>query len=140
IVAVNACLASSGSSCAQFNVVSVSPVTAQLQPIAGIAQILPENQAFAPVTVEVTDPAGNPLAGASVTFYETLDSWTQPCASGAQCPPAPLLQQQAVQAISASDGMVVLDPIASLGRAVRLYVTAVTGSSALLNFVLEQYP
>ncbi|MGB7191425.1 MAG: IPT/TIG domain-containing protein [Acidobacteriaceae bacterium] len=139
IVAVNACLAS-GSGCARFNVVSISPLIARLQPIAGIAQILPENQPFAPVILEVTDPAGNPLAGANVIFYETLDAWTQPCSSGVQCPPAPLLQQETVQAASGSDGTVVLDPVVSPGRAVRLYITAVTGNSALLNFVLEQHP
>ena len=39
---------------------------------------------------------------------------------------------------SVSDGTVTLNPIASPGQAVRLYVTAVTGSSALLNFELQQ--
>lgn len=139
IVAVNACLAT-GSDCAQFNVVSVSPVTARLQPIAGIAQNVSTAAPFAPVILEVTDPAGDPLAGAVVTFYETLDAWTQPCSAEALCPPAPLIQQATVQATSAQDGTVVLNPISGSGRAVRLFVTAVTGSSGLLNFKLEQHP
>lgn len=139
MVPVNACLAS-GSGCAQFNVVSVAPATAQLQPIAGISQNLAAGGAFQPVTLEVTDPAGHPLAGAIVTFYETLDGWTPLCSTQALCPPAPLLQQAAVQATSGADGMAVLNPIGSSGRAVRLYITAVTGASALLNFELEQYP
>ena len=139
IVPVNACL-TTGSGCAQFNVVSVSPATAQLQPIAGISQIEAAGDPFSPVVLEVTDSAGHPLAGAIVTFYETLDGWTQPCSAGAICPPAPLLQQEAVQATSGSDGMVVLNPIGSSGRAVRLYITAVAGTSALLNFELEQHP
>jgi hypothetical protein len=136
-VPVNACLAS-GSGCAQFNVVSVSPATAQLAPIAGVAQNIPDGQAFTPVTLEVTDPAGDPMAGAVVTFYETLDAWTPPCSAQITCPPAPLIEQQSVQATSASDGTVTLDPIASPGQPVRLYVTAVAGSSALLNFELQQ--
>jgi len=45
-----------------------------------------------------------------------------------------------VQAVSAQDGTVVLNPISGSGQAVRLYVTAVTGSSGLLNFKLEQHP
>ena len=139
-VAVNACLAT-GSGCARFNVVSVSPATAQLQAIAGVSQNLAEDdQAFSPVTLEVTDPAGHPLAGAIVTFYETLDGWTPLCSAQALCPPAPLLQQETVQVTSGSDGMVVLNPIGSSGGAVRLYITAVAGTSALLNFELEQYP
>lgn len=138
VVPVNACLASTGG-CAQFNVISVSSATAQLEPIAGVAQNLSASQAFTPVTLEVTDPAGDPVAGAVVTFYETLDAWTPPCSAEAVCPPAPLIEQQAVQATSASDGTVVLNPVASPGQAVRLYITAVTGSSALLNFELEKH-
>ncbi|HET8636769.1 MAG TPA: IPT/TIG domain-containing protein [Acidobacteriaceae bacterium] len=139
IVAVNACL-TTGSNCAQFNVVSVSPVTALLQPIAGVAQNVPAGTPFTPVVLEVTDAAGDPLAGAVVTFYETLDAWTQPCSAEAFCPPAPLIQQTTVQAVSAQDGTVVLNPISGSGDAVRLYITAVTGSSGLLNFKLEQHP
>jgi hypothetical protein len=80
------------------------------------------------------------MAGAVVTFYETLDAWTPSCSAGTMCPPAPLIEQQTVQITSASDGTVTLNPISSPGQAVRLYLTAVTGSSALLDFELEQYP
>ncbi|MGH9585416.1 MAG: IPT/TIG domain-containing protein, partial [Acidobacteriaceae bacterium] len=139
VVPVNACLVS-GSGCAQFDVVSVPPESAQLQPIAGVSQNFAAGQAFQPVTLEVTDPAGHPVAGAIVTFYETLDGWTPICSAQAFCPPAPLLQQEQVQATSDADGMVVLNPIVSSDRAVRLYITAVTGTTALLNFELEQYP
>jgi hypothetical protein len=143
VVPVNACL-TSGNICALFNVVSVSPLTVQLAPIAGVAQNLAAGEAFAPVTLEVTDPAGDPVAGAVVTFYETLDAWTPACTAQASCAPAPLIAQQTVQIVSGADGTVNLDPIAAQGQAageaVRLYITAVTGSSAMENFVLEQYP
>jgi hypothetical protein len=138
-VPVNACF-SSGATCAQFNVVSVDPSTAQLTPIAGISQNIPPTQPFAPVVLQVTDALGNPLAGAVVTVYETLDAWTPACAAQSACPPAPLIQQQSLQLISASDGTVTLNPIAASGQPDRLYITAVTGSSAMLNFVLTQYP
>lgn len=138
VVPVNACLPSN--TCAQFNVVSVSPATAQLVPIAGVAQDIPAGQAFTPITLEVTDPAGDPVTGAVVTFYETLDAWTPACSAEATCPPAPLVAQKSVQVTSGFDGSVVLDPISSPGQAVRLYVIAVTGSSALLDFELQRYP
>jgi IPT/TIG domain len=138
-VPVNACI-STGTACAQFNVVSVSPLTAQLTPIAGIAQNIPTSQAFTPITLEVTDPAGDPIAGAIVTVYETLDAWTPDCAAQAACPPAPLIQQKTVELTSASDGTITLNPITNSGQPVRLYITAVTGASALLNFDLTQYP
>ena len=144
VVPINACLASSnpgsGSICAQFNVVSVSPATAQLVAIAGVAQNIPSTQSFTPVTLEVTDPAGNPMAGAVVTFYETLNAWTPACSPGAVCLPAPLIEQQTVQLISGSDGAVTLDPLAGSRQAVRLYITAVTGDTSLVNLDLEQYP
>lgn len=42
-------------------------------------------------------------------------------------------------AVSTSSGYV-LNPIGSSGLPVRMYITAVTGSSAMLSFELEQYP
>lgn len=139
LVPVKACLASNGG-CAQFNVVSVSPATAQLTPIAGVAQNVVAGQSLAPVMLEVTDPLGDPMAGAVVTFYETLDAWTPACSAQAACPPAPLIAQQTTQLVSGTDGTVVLNPISGSGQAARLYVTAVTGASAMLNFELQEYP
>lgn len=141
-VPVNACLASNV--CAQFNVVSVSPATALLVPIAGATQQIPATESFAPVVLEVTDPAGDPLTGAVVTVYETLDAWTPVCASGSSCPPAPLLAQQTVQLTSGADGVVTFTPVSSLtgdtNQAVRLHITAVTGASSALNFEMDRYP
>lgn len=139
VVPVSACLVSNGS-CAQFNVISVPASTLQITPIGGIAQNIAAGQTFTPVILEVTDAMGDPVAGATVIFYETLDAWTPACSSEAVCPPAPMIQQQTVQIISGSDGTVVLNPISSAGQAVRLYITAVTGTSGLLSFELQQFP
>lgn len=139
VVPVKACLVSNGS-CAQFNVISVPAATLQIAPIAGVAQDISAGQTFTPVTLEVTDAMGDPVAGVAVTFYETLDAWTPACSSQAVCPPAPMIQQQTVQLISGSDGTVVLNPLSCPGQQVRLYVTAVTGTSGLLSFELQQFP
>ncbi|HTV05279.1 MAG TPA: IPT/TIG domain-containing protein [Acidobacteriaceae bacterium] len=138
-VPVNACI-SGATICTQFNVISVSPSTAQLTPISGITQNIPVGQLFTPIVLQVTDPSGDPLAGAVVTIYETLDAWTLACPPQSVCSPAPLIQKQALQLTSAADGTVTLNPISASGQPVRLYVTAVTGSSAMLNFMLTQYP
>lgn len=138
-VPVNACV-STGTTCAQFNVVSVAPTNAQLTPISGIAQNIPAGQPFSPIVLQVTDATGNPLAGAIVTLYQTLDAWTPACSPEAVCPPAPLIGQQTVQLTSGADGAVTLNPLSGSGQPVRLYITAVTGSSAMLNFALTQYP
>lgn len=139
VVPVNACLVSNGS-CAQFNVISVPASALQIAPIAGTAQNIAAGQSFTPVVLEVTDTMGDPVAGATVTFYETLDAWTPACSAEAVCPPAPIIQQQTVQLVSGSDGTVILNPISSPGQPVRLYVTAVAGISGLMNFELQQFP
>jgi len=143
IVPVSACLVSNGS-CTQFNVISVPATALQIEPIAGIAQKIAAGQSFTPVTLAVTDATGDPVAGAVVTIYETLDAWTPACSSQAVCPPAPMMRQQTVQLISGSDGTVVVNPIGSPAakpdQPVRLYVTAVAGTTGLLNFELQQFP
>ncbi len=136
-VAVNACLANS-TTCAQFNVFAVHTETAQLVALSGASQSILVGQSFAPVTLEVTDAIGHPMAGAVVTVYETLDAWTPPCPPRGACPPAPVLAQQSMQLTSANDGTVNFTPLAMAGQSTRLYVTAVTGEQATLQFELDQ--
>ena len=78
VVPVNACLAA-GSACAQFNVVAVHTQTAQLIGESGTSQTIDASASFAPVVLAVTDAIGHPMAGAVVTFYETLNAWTPDC-------------------------------------------------------------
>src|SRR5277367_6000669 len=111
--------------CAQFTVVAVHTQTAQLIPETGTGQTIAATDDFAPVTLEVTDAVGHAMAGAVVTFYETLDEWTPPCPAHGVCPPAPLLEQQTTQATSATDGTVTLAPLSIAGQPTRLFVTAV---------------
>jgi len=139
VVPVNACLMSSPS-CAQFNVVAVHTETAQLTALSGTAQVVLAGQNLAPVTLEVTDAIEHPMAGAVVTVYETLDAWTPPCPPRGACPPAPVLEQQSVQLTSATDGTVTFTPISITGEATRLYVMAMTGQQATLQFELDQNP
>ena len=78
VIPVNACLMNS-TNCAQFTVVAVHTQTAQLIPEGGISQSIAATGNFAPITLEVTDAVGHSMAGAVVTFYETLDEWTPRC-------------------------------------------------------------
>jgi hypothetical protein len=139
VIPVNACLVSGGS-CAQFNVVAVHTQTAQLVAESGISQAVAASQDLAPVVLKVTDAVGHPMAGAVVIFYQTLDAWKAPCPLHGACPPAPMLKQQSTQAISTADGSVVLAPLSIPGTPSRLFVTAVTGESAVLNFELDKHP
>jgi len=87
----------------------------------------------------VTDAFGDPLAGATVTFAETLNGWTEPCPVQGVCAPAPILAQQTIQAISGIDGSVTLTPLSANDQAARLLVTAATGDTTL-NFELDAHP
>lgn len=51
-----------------------------------------------------------------------------------------VLEQQSVQAVSAADGTVSLIPLSVPGEASRLFVTTVTGKSAVLSFELDKHP
>src|SRR5271165_4000746 len=139
VIPVNACL-ENATTCAQFTVVAVHTQTAQLIAESGTSQSIADSSDLTPVTLEVTDAVGHPMAGAVVTFYETLDEWTPRCPADGVCPPAPLLEQQTAQATSATDGTVLLTPLFIAGHPTRLFVTAVSGESATLNFELDKHP
>ena len=142
VALASACL-SGNSACATFSVFAVHTETAQLAALSGASQLIAAGQNFAPVTLQVTDAIGHPMAGANVTFYETLRAWTPECATQGECPPAPILAQAVVQAVSAADGSVTLIPPPLNNQPGRLYIVAVVGpsaSSASLELQLECHP
>ena len=97
-------------------------------------------QALTPVVLEATDAIGRPMAGATVTFHETMFAWTPVCVGSEACPSPPVLRQQTVEAASASDGTVSLTPMANGGVPLRIVVQAMVGPNAVYDFELEQYP
>jgi hypothetical protein len=136
---VNACLLGS-MSCVSLNVIPVQPVTEALVGWSGTTQYVAAAQSFAPVVVHVVDAFGDPVAGKMVNFAEAFYGWTEPCPAEGNCPPAPLLGQQLVQAVSGFDGSATLVPLAANGLAGRLLVTASAGTNATLNFELDAHP
>lgn len=135
----NACLAGTAN-CVSFNVIPVQPMTEGLVAWTGTTQYVAASQTFQPVVLHVTDAFGDPVAGAAVTFAEAFYGWTEPCPAQGGCPPAPLLAQATVQAVSGIDGSVTLTPPAANGEAGRLLVTAVTGTNTTLSFELDAHP
>jgi hypothetical protein len=97
-------------------------------------------QALAPAVLEVTDAIGRPMRGATVSFYETMFAWTQPCTGSENCPSAPVLGEQMVDVVSGNGGMVKLTPVANQGVPVRIAVEATVGPNAVYSFELEQAP
>ncbi|HEX3437518.1 MAG TPA: IPT/TIG domain-containing protein [Pseudacidobacterium sp.] len=138
-VPVYGCL-SGNTVCATFQIYSVHPEVAQLVAVSGVGQTLSAPETPAPVVLRVTDAVGHPMAAGIVTFYETLKQWTPECPSQGRCPSAPTLAVQTVTANSGADGLVTLTPLTGNGVPTRLYVTAVTGNVASLDFEIEQHP
>ncbi len=136
---LQACLVST-TTCVTFNVVPVHLETAEIHPISGTAQNVPAAQTLSPVVLEATDAIGRPMAGATVTLYETMFAWTPACAESEACPSPPVLGQQTVTAVSASDGTVTLTPMANQGVPVRIVAQATVGPNAVYGFELEQAP
>ena len=134
----NACLQGT-TSCATFTVTPVDLLTMTLAPWSGTSQYIAASQTFTPAVLHVTDAFGNPVAGATVVFYEMLNGWTEPCGTEGPCAPAPVLAQQTVQEVSGIDGSVTLTPLSQNGLAGRLMVTAATSGGAL-NFELDAHP
>lgn len=139
-IPVYACLPPGNTSCAQFQIYSVHPEVAQLVAVSGAGQTMKQGTAPAPVVLRVTDAVGHPMAGGVVTFYETLKQWTQECPAQGRCPSAPVLSTKTVSLTSGADGIVTLSPLTENGVATRLYITAVTGEVASLEFEIEQHP
>ena len=138
-VPVYACLPGNAT-CATFQIYSVHPEVALLTAVSGAGQTISANEMPVPAVLRVTDAVGHPMAGGAVTFYETLKQWTPGCPAQGRCPSAPTLAMQTVQAVSGNDGLVTLIPLTGNGEPTRLYVTAVTGNVASLNFEIEQHP
>jgi hypothetical protein len=138
-IPLHACLPGN-TTCATFHIYSVHPETTQLAAVSGAGQILKVGDAPSPVVLKVTDSIGHPMAGAAVTFYESLQQWTPDCPTQGRCPSVPVLATKTVQAISGPDGLVTLIPLTGSGEPTRLYITAVTGGTASLTFQIEQHP
>ena len=136
---VQACLVSTAT-CVTFNVVPVHLETAEIHPVSGTAQSVSATDALTPVVLEATDAIGRPMAGAMVTFHETMFAWTPACVGSEACPSPPVLGQQTVSVVSASDGTVKLTPMANQGAPVRIVVEATVGPNAVYDFELDQTP
>ena len=135
-----ACQVQSPSTCTQFTANAVHPELAQLVSVSGVGQTLPVGAAPAPVSLEVTDAGGHPLAGAVVNFYELLQVWQASCPVTGRCPVPETLATQAVSATSDANGMVTLTPLADLTQPTVLTVNATTGQQASLIFQIAEHP
>jgi hypothetical protein len=138
-VQVKACLADG--TCAAVAATAESPTAPVAIAISGSAQLVPDLVTLAPVVLEITDGAvpGNPLAGASVTFSETLSTYVPPGMPGEKVPPGQVLAQQQVTVVTDANGMVNLQPLQQAGVPATLVVTATVATGSGTGRVVGSY-
>jgi len=109
-----------------------SPTAPVAIALSGTSQTIADNETLAPLQLLITDGAvpGNLLAGAPVTFNETLFSYVPAGAAGEKLPPAKVLAQQQVMATADVTGTVSLQPLQQMGVPATLVVTATVATSS----------
>jgi hypothetical protein len=136
---INACL-NGTSQCIAFTVFGARPELATLAAVSGTMQSLTLQSTPSQITLRLLDTDGNPMAGGSVSFYQSLYAWAPPCAAHSVRPPSTLLATQSAAATSALDGTVAFSPATLPGVATNLIGLASSGSTSSLNISIEQYP
>ena len=139
VVAINACLNGTGQ-CVSFSVLGARPKYAILQPVGGTSQSLSVSETPGQIVLRLLDMNGNPMAGGTVSLYQTLYAWAPPCPAHGACAQAELLATQAATATSALDGTVNFAPASLPGVATNMVGLAVTGNTTAVNIGVERHP
>jgi hypothetical protein len=128
------------SPCATFTISAVSTVLAGLLPVSGVGQSLAASATAMPVTLEVVDGVGHPLAGAQVNVYQQMSAWEPPCPSSGRCAAPPVLGSTASTLTADANGLVTVVPMAGGGQAVVVNMQATVGQQGALNWSVVQHP
>jgi len=128
------------SQCVAYTAFGARPEYASLEAVSGAAQSLAVSGIASQITLRVLDMDGNPMAGGTVTLYQSLYAWTPPCGRHGPCVQGALLATQASTTTSALDGTVTFTPASLAGVATDLLATAVTGNTGSANIAIEQHP
>jgi hypothetical protein len=126
--------------CATFTMQGVDPVDLRLVAVSGAGQIVAANGNFTPVVLRVTDEDSNPVAGAAVEVYQTVDAWQAACPDRGRCPIPPILASSQFSVVSDANGLVTVTPQQLPGLAGTTNLAAATGSQGFVSLTLEKQP
>jgi len=135
----SACLNGSNQ-CVSFTATGARPDLAYLESVAGTVQNIAVSATPAQITLRVRDTSGNPMAGATVTLFQSIFAWGAPCPPHGRCAQAQLLSNQVSTTMSAVDGTVTFTPASIPGVPTTVIGIAATGSTSTLNIAVEQHP
>jgi hypothetical protein len=126
--------------CATFTAQGVDPADLRLVVVSGADQIVSASGAFTPVVLRVTDSASDPVAGAVVQVYQTVDAWQLPCPDRGRCPVPPTLASSQSSVTSDANGLLTISPQQLSGVAETTNLAAATGTQGFLTLTLEKQP
>ena len=126
--------------CASMTLVGVSTDRLQLQGVSGDAQVVSAGSRLGTLVLRVTDGAGNGVAGATVSLYQTVTAWQPACPATGRCPVAPVYGSSKTTLVSDDDGLLSLTPLQYDGTAADTRIVAATGSSGYIALTLKKQP
>jgi len=124
--------------CADFAAVGVDPSLWRLAVVSGGGQSVGVNGTFVPLVLMVTNASGDPVAGAPVAIYQTVDAVEMACPSRGRCPVAPALGNSNASAVSDANGLVTVTPMQVEGAAGVTNVAAAAGMQGFVSLSLVQ--
>jgi hypothetical protein len=126
--------------CADFAATGIDLADLRLVIVSGAGQTVALAGTFAPVVMEVTDLAGNPVAGAAVAIHQTATALGMPCPTHGPCPLAPVYARTETAAISDADGLFSVTPMQIPGVAEETNIAVATGTQVFISLSIEQGP
>ncbi|MDE3201232.1 MAG: IPT/TIG domain-containing protein [Acidobacteriota bacterium] len=126
--------------CADFTVLGARPEFATVKAVSGTTQSVAVSSTPSQIVLRVHDLNGNPMAGGTVTLYQSLYAWAPPCPPHGRCTASPLLATQVSTATSDNSGLVVFTPASIPGVATNTVATATTGNASSLPIAIEIHP
>ena len=126
--------------CATFATQGVDLADLRLVAVGGADQTVPASSNLTPVVVRVTDTAGDPVAGAVVEVYQTVDAWQLPCTDRGRCPNPPMLASSSSSMTSDVSGLVTIAPQQVEGTAATTKLAVAAGTQGFLSLTLEKQP
>ncbi len=136
---VQACL-NGTAQCVSFSALGARAEYATVEALSGASQSLAVTSTPGQIVMRVKDVDGNPMAAATVTFYQSIYAWAPPCPPHGRCTQAQLLAVESSTGTTAIDGTVSFPPAGIPGVATNTIGIASTGNTSTANVTIEMHP
>jgi hypothetical protein len=109
----------------------------QVTVVSGAGQSVTATGTLAPVVVMVTDAAGHPVAGATVSVYQTVEPGAA-CPARGRCPAEAVVEQGQTSGVSDADGLLSVTPLQESGVAEVTNIVVTTGTQGFASLALSK--